>query len=79
MHICSPMQSLSLNKNKYLNIISMDDFNRRTWAYFIRYKFEALIIIQQFKVIVEKQSGYVLKTLRTDRGGEFKSNNFDDY
>jgi transposase InsO family protein len=76
--ICGPMQTLSLNKNKYF-IIFLDDFSRITWVYFIKEKYDALIIFQQFKVVVEKKSGYVLKTLHTDRGGEFTSNDFGDY
>jgi hypothetical protein len=56
------MKTLSLNKNKY-SFIFVDDFNRKTWVYFIKEKFDALIISQQLKVVVEKQSGYVLRTL----------------
>lgn len=67
-YICGPMQTLSLNKNKYF-IIFVDDFSRRTWVYFIKEKSDAFFIFQQFKALVEKQSGYCLKTLRTDRGG----------
>jgi hypothetical protein len=45
-------------------------------VYPIKEKSYALIIFQQFKVVVEKQSGYVLKTLPTDKGGEFTCNDF---
>jgi hypothetical protein len=57
-----PMKPLSLNKIKYF-FIFVDDFSRKKWLYFIKEKFDALIIFQQLKVFVEKQSGYVLKTL----------------
>ena len=30
-------------------------------------------------MLVEKESGYSLKALRTDRGGEFTSKLFDDF
>lgn len=76
--ICGPMQTLSLNKNKYF-IVFVDDFSRRTWVYFIKKKSDAFVIFQQFKALVEKQSGYFLKTLCIDRGGEFTSNKFDSY
>ena len=33
-------------------------------------------MFKQFKVMVEKQSGHYIKILRTDRGGEFASNDF---
>ena len=74
--ICGLMQSLSLNKNECF-IIFMDDFSRRTYLYFIKEKSHAFVIFQQFKALLEKQSGYCLKTLCTDRRGEFTSNKFD--
>jgi len=74
-NICGPMQTLSLNKNKYF-IIFVDDFSRRTWVYFIKQKYDAFVIFQQFRVLMEKQSGYCPKTLPTDRGGEFTCNKF---
>lgn len=75
--ICGPMKTLSVNKNKYF-IIFLDHFSR-TWVYFIKEKFDVFVIFQQFKALVETQSGYCLKTLHTDRGGEFTSNKFDSY
>ena len=35
-----------------------------------------LVIFQQFKALVENQSGHRIKILRTDRGGEYVSNEF---
>ncbi|XP_074345106.1 uncharacterized protein LOC141684164 [Apium graveolens] len=37
---------------------------------------EALDKFMEFKALAEKQSGYYLKTLRSDRGGEYTSNLF---
>lgn len=76
--ICSCMQTLSLNKNKHF-IIFVDDFSRRTWVYFINEKFDAFVIFQQFKALVEMKSGYCLETLCTDRGREHTSKIFDSY
>ncbi len=41
------------------------------WIYFLDQKSEAFTFFLQFKALVERQSGYQMKTLRTDRGGEF--------
>lgn len=47
------------------------------WVYFLKYKSEAFEYFKKFKVLVEKQSGRYIKTLRADRGGEFCSEEFD--
>ena len=57
----------------------MNDYTRKIWIYFLREKSEAFNKFKEFKALVEKQRGYHLKTLRSDRGGEFTSNEFNDY
>ena len=34
---------------------------------------------KKFKTLVEKESGLVIKAMRSDRGGEFTSNIFQKY
>lgn len=34
---------------------------------------------KKFKELVEKQSGYEIKVLKLDRGGEFTSNEFNKF
>jgi transposase InsO family protein len=36
-------------------------------------------VFKKFKVFVEKQSNYCIKSLRSDRGGEFTSNKFKEF
>lgn len=76
--ICGDMQEPSLGKNLYF-LTFIDDYSRHTWVYFLKQKSEAFACFKNFKVVVEKQSGYPIKTLRTDRGGEFTSNEFADF
>ncbi|KAJ7957455.1 Retrovirus-related Pol polyprotein from transposon TNT 1-94 [Quillaja saponaria] len=38
---------------------------------------EAFKVFKKFKALVEKESGHVIKSLRSDRGGEFTSNEFN--
>jgi hypothetical protein len=40
------------------------------WVYFLRNKSDALNVFKKFRAFVELQSGYKLKKLRSDRGGE---------
>ena len=73
--ICGPMQTSSIGGyNYFLNFI--DDYSRKTWVYFLKHKSDAFSCFQQFKALVENQSGHRIKTLRTDRGGEYVSNEF---
>ncbi|KAL6348546.1 hypothetical protein AAG906_013166 [Vitis piasezkii] len=53
-----------------------DDHNRMSWVYFLQSKAETFETFKKFKAFVEKQSGKCIKMLRTDRGGEFLSNDF---
>ena len=41
-----------------------------------RHKANAFGVFQQFKDLVEKQSGHHIKILKNDRGGEYISNVF---
>lgn len=49
------------------------------WSYIIAKKSEAFESFKNFKASVKKESGLLLCGLRTDRGGEFCSKEFDDY
>jgi len=48
-------------------------------VYFLNKKSEVFSKFVQVKTFVEKQSGCKLEVLRTDRGGEFISNEFQDF
>ena len=54
----------------------IDDYSRKTWVYFLKHKFYAFSYFQQFKALMENQSGHRIKILKTDRGGEYVSNEF---
>lgn len=76
--LCGKMQSPSIHgANYFLSFI--DDFTRKTWVYLLKTKDEAFEYFTQFKAMAEKQSGYVIKTLRSDRGGEYMSREFQDF
>lgn len=75
---CGDMQEESLGKNLYF-LTFIDDYSRHTWVYFLKQKSEAFTCFKNFKAMAEKQSGYHVKILRTDRGGEFTSNEFADF
>ena len=73
--ICGPMHTMSVGGCKYfLNFI--DDYSRKTWVYFLKHKSNGFSCFQQFKALMENQSGHRIKILRTERGGEYVSNEF---
>lgn len=49
------------------------------WVYFLKTKDEALKAFTKFRVQVEKGTEKQIKTFRSDRGGEFMSNEFREY
>ena len=60
--------------NYFLTFIN--DFTRKIWVYFLKHKSDAFGCFQQFKALMENQSGYKIKVLRRNRGGEYVLNEF---
>ena len=76
--ICGPVEVESIGHKRYF-VLFVNDYTRKIWIYFLREKSEAFNKFKEFKALVEKQCGSHLKTLRSDRGGEFTPNEFNDY
>ena len=72
------MQATSRDRSTYL-INFIDDFNCRTWVYFLKNKFEAFDKFLDFKAQSKKQSGDCIKLLRSNRGREYISNIFVNF
>ena len=49
------------------------------WVYLLKQKSEAFGEFKKFRAFLEKQSGHEIKALRSDRGGEFTSNEFKEF
>jgi len=47
-----------------------DDFTKYKVGYLLKRKSEALARFEEYKALVEKQQGKVIRKLRTDGGGE---------
>lgn len=76
--ICGPMQTPTPGRKRYF-ILFIDDYTRMMWIYFLNQKSEAFSTFMQFKAQAERESGFLIKSLRTDRGGEYLSNPFSEY
>jgi hypothetical protein len=74
-----PAQTLSIGGSSYYMSFT-DDFSRETQIIFLKLKSEALGAFKQYEARLTRQhNGTKIKTLRSDRGGEYLSAEFDEY
>ena len=64
---------------EYYFMLSIDDYTRMTWVTFLKEKSEAFMKFKAFKALVENQSNRKIKYLRSDNGGEFTSNDLNEF
>ena len=76
--VFGPMKVPSLGKSMYY-VSFIDDFSRSTWICFLKKKSEVCDRFKEFKALVENQTEKKIKVLRTDNGGEFCSNEFEEF
>jgi hypothetical protein len=76
--VFGPVSVPSLGKSIYY-VSFIDDFSRKTWIYFLRKKSEVFDRFKEFKALVENQTEKQIKVLRTDNGGEFCGNEFEEF
>ena len=60
-------------------MLVIDDYYRLTWVAFLKEKLEAFEKFKRFKALTENQTGKRLKAVRSNRGGEFWSNDFKEF
>ncbi|KAE8678570.1 hypothetical protein F3Y22_tig00111403pilonHSYRG00065 [Hibiscus syriacus] len=68
----------SLGGAKYF-VSFIDDYSRRCWVYPIKKKSDVFSTFKNFKARVELDSGNKIKCFRTYNGGEYTSEEFDDF
>jgi hypothetical protein len=76
--VCGPMSQKSLSGCEYY-LTFIDDYSRKTWIYFLKAKSEVFAWFQEFRALVENQSGKRIKVLRLDNEGEYSSRQFVDF
>jgi len=75
---CGPIKPSSNSGIRYFMTFT-DDFNRKTWIYILKEKPRAFETFKLFKILVEKESGCLTKCLRSNRGGEYTSAEFNEF
>lgn len=76
--LCGPITPSTAGGNRYIFVL-IDDHSRYMWSILLKEKSEAFGKFKRFKEVVERDSKQRIQTLRTDRGGEFVSHQFNSY
>lgn len=76
--LCGPISPSTPANNRYIFVL-IDDHSRYMWSILLKDKGEAFDKFKKFREIVERETGTRIKTLRTDRGGEFCSREFQAF
>ena len=76
--LCGPIGIESYTREK-LFILFIDDYNRMMTIMYLREKSKAFKIFKWYLARVEKETRKRLKCLRSNRGGEFISHEFNNF
>ena len=76
--VCGPMSVTARDGSSYF-ITFTDDLSRYGYVYLMKHKSEALDKFKEFQNRVENQLNRKIKALRSDRGGEYLSLEFDEH
>ena len=76
--LCGPITPQTPGGKRYVFVL-IDDFSRYMWTILIQRKSEAFSKFKTFKKLAEQETKATIKTFRSDRGGEFLSQEFTSY
>ena len=77
-NLCGPMNVKARGGYEYF-ISFIDDYSRYGHVYLIQNKSDSFEKFKEYKAKVENESCKTIKTLRSDRGGEYIDLRFQDY
>ena len=76
--LCGHITPATHGGKKYFFLV-VDDYSRYMWVVLLRSKDEAFEVFKKLKAATEMEHKLKVRALRTDRDGEFTSNEFNDY
>ncbi|GJT74556.1 retrotransposon protein, putative, ty1-copia subclass [Tanacetum coccineum] len=76
--VYGPFRTVSKQGASY-SVTFTDDFSRYGYVYLLKHKHEVFETFKVFQKEVENQLGKTIKSLRSDRGGEYTSQEFLDH
>jgi hypothetical protein len=68
----------SVSGFKYF-VFFIDDYSKKTWIYFLKTKDEVFGRFQEFRALVQNQTGRKIRVLKSNNGGQYTSKEFEDY
>ena len=77
-NLCGQTRTKSF-QGEYYFMLLIDDYTRMTWVTFLKEKSGAFMKFKAFKALVENQANRKIKCLRLDNGGDFTSNEFNEF
>ena len=60
-------------------VVFVDEFTKFTWVYLLKHKSDTFQVFSEFHAMVQTQFSLPIQVLRTDCGGEFTSNKFQQF
>ena len=72
------MQNASIGGSKFF-VTFIDDYSRFAHAYFIKHKSDVFSVFQEYQALVTNKTGQTISTLRFDGGGEYMSDQFEQW
>lgn len=76
--LCGPISPVTPGQKRYVFVL-IDDHTRYMWTVLLKEKSEAFEKFKVFKTLTEQETQCTIKMFRTDRGGEFTSQEFQAY
>ena len=73
-----PMNVKSRGSFEYF-VIFIDDYSRYVYVYLMQYNSDTFEKFKEYRAEVENQFGKTIKTLRSDRGGEYLDRDFEKF
>ena len=78
LDLFGPSQIQSINHSKYVFVI-VDDYSRFTWTIFLKHKSDTFDYFKSFSKRVQNQLSSKIITIRSDHGGEFENEKFEEF
>ncbi|KAE8674817.1 putative disease resistance protein [Hibiscus syriacus] len=76
--VFGPIKQQSISGMRYM-VTFIDDFSRYVWVFFMKEKSDTFSKFKEFRDSAEGEVGKKICCLRTDNGGEYRSNEFSQY
>ena len=76
MDLFGPSRTKIFGGNYYA-LVSVDDYSRYTWTFFLTLKSEAFKAFKKFEKVVQNEKDLKINVLRSDHGGEFQNELFE--